>query len=69
VPVADDPDGEAIEHAIQALPADLHEPLVAHLWGGLPFSDIGPIVGTSPATAHRRYREALDLLRSHLERP
>ena len=69
VPVADDPDGEAIERAIQALPADLREPLVAHLWGGLPFSDIGPLVGTSPATAHRRYREALELLRTQLERP
>jgi RNA polymerase sigma-70 factor (ECF subfamily) len=69
VPLADDPDGEAIERAVQTLPADLREPLVAHLWGGLPFADIGVLMGTSAATAHRRYREALDLLRSHLEPP
>ncbi|MGL4551583.1 MAG: RNA polymerase sigma factor [Gemmataceae bacterium] len=63
---SDDLDAEAVGQALEGLPADLREPLVAHLWGGLTFADIAALVGTSPATAHRRYAEALDLLRERL---
>jgi RNA polymerase sigma-70 factor (ECF subfamily) len=58
---------EVLEVALRRLPAELRETVVAHLWGGLPFSEIGLLMGTSPATAHRRYQEALELLRPFLE--
>jgi RNA polymerase sigma-70 factor (ECF subfamily) len=59
-------DGAAARQALEALPLDLREPVVAHLWGGLSFSDIGRLMGCSTATAHRRYLEGLAALRERL---
>ncbi len=59
-------DGDDARRALEALPADLREPLVAHLWGGLTFAQIGPLMGCSASTAHRRYEEALAALRQTL---
>jgi RNA polymerase sigma-70 factor (ECF subfamily) len=56
-------DGEAARQALEALPVDLREPVIAHLWGGLSFNEIGQLMGCSTATAHRRYLEGLAALR------
>jgi RNA polymerase sigma-70 factor (ECF subfamily) len=61
-----DLDGLTARDALQALPLELREPLVAHLWGGLSFEQIGALLGVSGSTAHRRYLEALSALRERL---
>ena len=60
------------EAALQLLPSDLREIVIARLWGGLSFEEVGKLVNLPSATAWRRYDEALDLLKHHLaqgERP
>jgi RNA polymerase sigma-70 factor (ECF subfamily) len=59
---------EAAE-ALRGLPEGLREVLVARIWGGLTFEQIGEITNTSPSTAFRRYEEALSLLRTRLRIP
>src|SRR5262249_52793200 len=34
-------DGETARQALEVLPAELREPVVAHLWGGLSFAEVG----------------------------
>lgn len=62
-------DGELATRALSALEADLREVVVAHLWGGLTFAEIGKLLGISPSTAHRRYLEGLNALRERLHVP
>jgi RNA polymerase sigma factor (sigma-70 family) len=59
-------DGEIAAAALQGLPLEQREPLVAHLWGGLTFEQIGELTGVSSSTAHRRYLSALEALRERL---
>lgn len=53
--------------ALTALDDELREVVTAHLWGGLSFEQIAAVVGTSSSTAHRRYRQGLERLRTELE--
>src|SRR5262245_51833182 len=62
-------DGKAATEALAALPGDLREPVVAHLWGGLTFAEIGELMRLSSSTAHRRYLEGLVALRERLRVP
>lgn len=62
-------DAEAAVVALQDLPLDQREPIVAHLWGGLRFDQIGELVGCSASTAHRRYEAGLAHLREKLGVP
>jgi RNA polymerase sigma factor (sigma-70 family) len=62
-------DAEAATAALQALPPEQRETVVAHLWGGLTFEQIGELTGVSSSTAHRRYLAALSALRERLETP
>ena len=62
-------DGEAAAAALEALPVEEREVVVAHLWGGLSFEQIGRMAGVSPSTAHRRYLKALTALRERLRVP
>jgi RNA polymerase sigma factor (sigma-70 family) len=62
-------DAQAATAAVQSLPEDEREILVAHLWGGLTFEQIARLVGQSPATCHRRYHSALSRLRQLLRVP
>jgi RNA polymerase sigma-70 factor (ECF subfamily) len=62
-------DGESATRALEALPPQLREPVVAHLWGGLSFGEIGELMGLSASTAHRRYLEGLAALRERLRVP
>lgn len=67
-PSGDILDAESATDALAALPEKLREPIVAHLWGGLTFQQIGELAGTSESTAHRRYQDALRRVRQTLTR-
>ncbi|HVS36303.1 MAG TPA: sigma-70 family RNA polymerase sigma factor [Gemmataceae bacterium] len=62
-------DGETAAAALETLPIEEREVVVAHLWGGLPFDQIGRLAGVSSSTAHRRYLNALTALRERLRVP
>lgn len=62
-------DGEMAAAALASLPMELREPVVAHLWGGRTFAEIGELMGVSASTAHRRYLEGLAVLRERLGEP
>jgi RNA polymerase sigma factor (sigma-70 family) len=62
-------DAEEVTEALRSLPDGLREVLVARIWGGLTFEQIGEVNQTSAATAFRRYEEAISLLRSRLRIP
>ena len=62
-------DGETAAAALQSLPLEQREILVAHLWGGLTFEQIGELTGVSSSTAHRRYLAGLSALRERLRVP
>lgn len=62
------PPGETLEAkevaaAVDSLPVEEHEVVVARLWGQLSFREIGDVTGSSESTAHRRYETALVRLR------
>jgi RNA polymerase sigma-70 factor (ECF subfamily) len=59
-------DGAAATAALRELPDEQREAIVAHLWGGLSFAEIAEVTGVSSSTAHRRYVEGLEQLRSQL---
>jgi RNA polymerase sigma factor (sigma-70 family) len=59
-------DAATATDALADLPIEQREPLVAHLWGGLTFEQIGELIGVSSSTAHRRYLTALATLRERL---
>lgn len=62
-------DVEAATAALQSLPLEQREVIVAHLWGGLTFDQIGDVTGTSSSTAHRWYLAGLLALRERLGVP
>lgn len=59
-------DAETATAALEQLASDEREAIVAHLWGGLTFEEIGVLMGTSAGTAFRRYRDGLVALRQRL---
>src|SRR5262249_31755316 len=59
-------DAAAATTALQALPIDQRETIVAHLWGGLTFEQIAELTGTSSSSAHRCYQAGLSALRERL---
>ncbi len=59
-------DARSASEALGELPLDHREVLVARLWGGLSFSEIGELVGCSSSAAHRRYAAGLAALRERL---
>jgi RNA polymerase sigma-70 factor (ECF subfamily) len=62
-------DAEAASAALQALPLQQREVIVAHLWGGLTFEQIAELIGASSSTAHRLYHGGLVALRERLGVP
>ncbi len=62
-------DVEATTIALQELSLEQREIIVAHLWGGLTFEQIGAVAGCSAATAHRRFVAGLSALRERLGVP
>ena len=68
-PEIDGLDAETAEMALKELPVDLREIIVAHLWGGLTFEQIGAFVDIAASTAFRRYRAGIAQLREKLGVP
>jgi RNA polymerase sigma-70 factor (ECF subfamily) len=62
-------DARVAAEALDELPGEEREVVVAHLWGGLTFQEIGHLTGTSDTTAHRRFVAALTALRERLRLP
>jgi RNA polymerase sigma-70 factor (ECF subfamily) len=62
-------DVAATTAALQALPLLQREVIVAHLWGGLTFEQIGAVAGCSAATAYRAFVAGLSALREKLGVP
>lgn len=55
--------------ALETLPDAQREIVVAHVWGGLTFQQIGQVLGTGASTAHRQYQAALAAIRTRLNLP
>lgn len=62
-------DAAAATEALAELPPDRREIVIARIWGGLSFAEIGGLIGLSDSAAHRRYKEALRILRGRLGGP
>jgi RNA polymerase sigma factor (sigma-70 family) len=56
-------DAAAAVAALERLPIDQRELIVAHLWGDLTFEQIGNVSGCSASSAYRRFQEAIKELR------
>jgi len=56
-------DAQQLVEALEALPIDERETVVARLWGGLSWEEIARLTETSTSTAHRRFQAALSFLR------
>jgi RNA polymerase sigma-70 factor (ECF subfamily) len=56
-------DAELVTAALRRLPEVEREVVIARLWGELTFAQIAELVGTSVATAQRRYQRGLSQLR------
>jgi RNA polymerase sigma factor (sigma-70 family) len=59
-------DAEVAVAALQRLPLEQREAIVAHLWGGLSFEEIGEVARCSASSAFRRYSAGLAALRQEL---
>ncbi len=59
-------DAQVAATALRSLPLDQREIIVARLWGGLTFEQIGSLAGCSASTAHRHYSAGLAALREKL---
>ncbi len=60
-------DSRTVTQALQSLPLEQREVVIAHLWSGLPFAEIAKLIGASSSTAHRLYQAAIRNLRDRLE--
>jgi RNA polymerase sigma factor (sigma-70 family) len=59
-------DGATASAALQTLPLEQREAIIAHLWGGLTFEQVGELAGASSSTVHRWYMAGLSALRERL---
>jgi RNA polymerase sigma-70 factor (ECF subfamily) len=59
-------DAESAAQALDALPDEKREVVIARIWGGLTFEEIGEVASISTSEAHRRYEAALNSLRKRL---
>lgn len=59
-------DSQAAAAALEKLSSEEREVIVAHVWGGLSFSQIAQIVESSASSVHRRYQSGLTALRDLL---
>jgi len=67
--VVDSLDSIELAAAIELLPDELREVIVARTWSGLNFEQIADLAGCSTSTAHRRYEAGLAALRERLLAP
>jgi RNA polymerase sigma factor (sigma-70 family) len=59
-------DLKAATDALDQLPEELREVVVARIWGELSFEQIGQLMGMSASSAFRRYQEALEKLKTKI---
>lgn len=59
-------DSAEIQQALDELPDQSREIVVAHLWGGLSFEAIATWLGGSSSTVHRHYQSGLTALKERL---
>jgi RNA polymerase sigma factor (sigma-70 family) len=59
-------DAELAARALEALPDEKREVIIARIWGGLTFEEIGEFAEISSSEAHRRYEASLASLRKTL---
>lgn len=59
-------DAETAARALEELPDDQRETIVARIWGGLTLEEVAELTGTSTSTAHRRYQAGLAALRERM---
>ena len=59
-------DAATVAETLRHLTPELREIVTLHLWGERSFAEIAELLGTSKATAFRRYEEALTTLRQLL---
>lgn len=62
-------DAQAATAALRGLTGADREVVIARLWGGLSFHEIGELVHCSSSAAHRRYAAAIVQLREKLGEP
>lgn len=68
-PEVDGLDAASAVAALERLPPEQREVIVACHWGGLSFQQIADVAGCSASTAHRRYTAGVDELRKLLGVP
>jgi RNA polymerase sigma-70 factor, ECF subfamily len=61
-------DARQAEAVLRRLPAEERELVTLRIWGGLPLGQIASILGWSTATVFRRYRNALQQMRTEMEK-
>jgi RNA polymerase sigma factor (sigma-70 family) len=62
-------DAHTAAEALNQLPVEQLEVIVAHVWGGLTFQQIGELVNSTSSTVHRRYQAGLLTLKQLLSEP
>ncbi len=60
---------EELRFAVDSLPGELREIVIARLWGELTLAEIANLTELSIATVHRRYEQAIQILRTQLTEP
>jgi RNA polymerase sigma-70 factor (ECF subfamily) len=65
-PDVDGLDAETAVAALERLPPEQREVIVARHWGGLSFEQIAGVAGCSASTAFRRYTAGVETLRQQL---
>jgi RNA polymerase sigma-70 factor (ECF subfamily) len=68
-PAVEGLDAESAVAALQRLPLEQREIIVARLWGGLSFEQIAGLAACSASTAFRRFSAGIDTLREELGVP
>lgn len=56
-------DARQVGRLIENLAGEQREVLVTRIWGGLSFDEIAALTGLTRSTCHRRYHEAIEVLR------
>ena len=62
-------DAQTAAAVLESLALEQREIVIARIWGGLSFEQIGRLVSVSDSAAHRRYEAALSALRQKLRVP
>jgi RNA polymerase sigma-70 factor (ECF subfamily) len=62
-------DGRHATEYLASLDKEEREVIIARVWGGLTLEETAALIGSSIATAHRRYQDGLMRLRAKLEAP